>query len=148
MRKKEFDEMQQMLRYKIGYQSFLILAFMILAYVILTDFRIMKIENSTGLFILLLISLTYFISRCILSNALVGPKETTMKFTIKTFSLVLLSMTTAFLLIGFFSLKTSPSAPSGGGGQQLSLVCLIMWAVIGLVTLLKRYKDRKNDHKD
>ena len=143
MGKIEFDEMQLMQRYKIGYQSFVFLSFLILANVVLNGLGIKWAESPTDTFILLLSASAYFISRCIWCDALVGPKDSPKKFTVRTFLLIVLSMTVAVMITGYMLSKRPSSMPSDGGGQQLFLFCLIMWVIVGIVSLIKHIKDKR-----
>ena len=148
MGKIEFDEMQLMLRYKIGYQSFLFLAILIMINVILSGMGAHWAESPTDTFILLLSAFTYFISRCIWCGALIGPKDTPKKFTLKTFLLAVLAMAAAVIITGYLVTKAPPSIPSDGGGLQLFGYCLAMWAIVGIVALVKHMKDKKSDGKE
>lgn len=138
MKKIEFDELQQSRRYRYGYQSFILLAFLILIDSVLNGMGVVWLEHPTNTFILLLVGCTYFICRCIWGDALVGPKETPGRFSAKTAAIVVSAATVAVLVTGFALAKGYNQPSAAAGGNELSLVCTAMWAVIALVYALKR----------
>lgn len=146
MRKIEFDELQQMKRYKYGYQSFILLAVLIMLNSVLNTMGIVWEQYPTNTFILLLTCCVYFISRCIWGDALVGPKDTPVRMTARTGVLVIFSIVIAVVAFGYAVTNLKP--PVGeehGGGSMLFDYTLVMWVVIGVVWVMKRLRDRKAD---
>lgn len=145
MKRAEFDELQQSRRYRYGYQSFILLASLLMFDNILYGAGLIWAKHPVNTFILLLTSFTYFIVRCILGDAMVGPKETPVKIKAALAVVAAVAVMAASLAVGIisFNLKIKPS--DEGGGSLLSLYCTAMWAVIGIVYLIKRIKDRKAD---
>lgn len=145
MKKIEFDELQQSRRYKYGYQSFILLAFLILFDSTLYSLGIIWMTHPTNTFIILLVGLTYFISRCILGDALVGPKEIPKRMTMKRFAIILFTAIIAILVAGYAVryLKINPSQDNNG--SIMGLVCLGMWVVLGIVYLIKQIRGSKTE---
>lgn len=145
MKKIEFDELQQSRRYKYGYQSFIFLAFLILFDSTLYSLGIIWMTHPTNTFIILLVGLTYFISRCILGDALVGPKEIPKRMTMKRFAIILFTAIIAILVAGYAVryLKINPSQDNNG--SIMGLVCLGMWVVLGIVYLIKQIRGSKTE---
>jgi hypothetical protein len=136
MKKTEFDEMQMQLRHKIGYQSFMLLCLLIMLDNILYGMGIIWINHPTNTFILLLVSLTFFIVRALWRDALVGPKDTSKKFSFRVFLFVLLSIIIAGIVA--VAAKVNFNITADGGGMLLSVCCFLMWAIIGIVYLIKQ----------
>lgn len=145
MKKIEFDELQQGRRYRYGYQSFILLAFLILIDTVMSGMGIVWMAPPTNTFILLLTGCTYFISRCIWGDAMVGPKETPKKLTAKAAGIIILAAVVAVLAVGFVFSRAQNQPSERVGGNELSLACAIMWAVIALVYALKRLVKEKTE---
>lgn len=145
MKKIEFDELQQGRRYRYGYQSFILLAFLILIDTAIGSMGIVWMAPPTNTFILLLAGCTYFISRCIWGDAMVGPKETPRRLTAKAAGIVILAAVVAVLAAGFVFSRAQNQPAERVGGNELSLACFIMWAVIALVYGLKRLVKEKTE---
>lgn len=146
MRKIEFDELQQSKRDRYGYQSFMLLAFLIMIDNVFYGIGIVWAQHPVNTFILLLTSFAYFISRSIWGDALVGPKETPAKVRTAVAVVVLIAAVAAILAVGYISsymnLKLSAE---DGSGSLLTPYCIAMWAVIGIVYLAKKIRDHKMD---
>jgi hypothetical protein len=145
MRKIEFDELQQSRRYRYGYQSFLFLAILLMADSVLYGVGIIWAQYPTNTFILLLTACVYYISRCILGDALVGPKDTPARMTARTAVVMIIAIAAAIILAGYLvmNIKDQPSADNGG--SLLSAYCSVMWVVIGIVFIIKRIRDTKKE---
>lgn len=145
MRKIEFDELQQGRRYQYGYQSFILLASLLMIDNVLYSLGIIWENHPVNTFILLLTSFAYFISRCIWGDAMVGPKETPVQIKTSVAVVAVVAAIAAILTVGFvsFNLKMKPS--DGGNDSLLFPYCIVMWLVIGIVYLMKRIKTKKTD---
>jgi len=144
MKKIEFDELQQSRRYKYGYQSFILLSFLILIDTIFYSFGFIWVKHPTNTFIILLVGSTYFISRCILGDAVVGPKEIPRQMTAKTAAVVLLTMVVAILIVGYLiSHRSIIPSSTDNDGSVMGVVALGMWVVLGIVYLIKRIRGGK-----
>ena len=145
MKKNEFDELQQSRRYRYGYQSFILLAFLLILDNILYSVGIVWEQHPVNTFILLLASCAYFISRCIWGDALVGPKETPTKMTARTAVVILIAVVVSVIAVGYaaITIKIHPSVDRGG--SILFPYILAMWAVVGIVYLIKRFRENKED---
>ncbi|MDF2632899.1 MAG: hypothetical protein K0Q85_1495, partial [Caproiciproducens sp.] len=62
MKKIEFDELQQSRRNQYGYQSFILLAILIMIDSVLYGMGFIWMKHPTNTFIILLVGFTYFIS--------------------------------------------------------------------------------------
>jgi hypothetical protein len=148
MKKIEFDELQQSRRYLYGYQSFILLLFLLLIDQVISGISTVWAQYPSHAMILVLAGCTYFISRCVWGDALVGPKETPRKMTVRAAIIVLIAVVAA--IVGGLALVMSSngreSAPSHGGGSSLFLYCMVMWAVIGIVYLIKRIRGNKEEN--
>ena len=145
MKKTEFDELQQSRRYQYGYQSFILLAMLIMIDNILYGMGIVWSQHPVNTFILLLVGCTYFISRCIWGDAFVGPKETPKRMAVKTAAVVLFAAAAAVIAAGYALIHLSDKQTSDNSGSLLFLYCLIMWAVIATVYIIKRVRGNKEE---
>nr|WP_319489152.1 hypothetical protein [uncultured Caproiciproducens sp.] len=145
MKKIEFDELQQSRRYRYGYQSFILLAFLILADTAISGMGIVWIAPPTNTFLLLLAGCTYFICRCIWGDALVGPKENPKRLTTKAAGMIILAAAVAVLAAGFALSRVHIQPSADTGGDILSFACLTMWAIIALVYALKHLVRGKSE---
>jgi hypothetical protein len=138
MKKIEFDEFQQSRRYQYGYQSFILLLFLLLIDNVVSGISTVWSQYPSHSFILVLVGCTYFISRCVWGDALVGPKETPKKVTGKIAAIVLGAVVVA-VAAGFVLVRVSiDKSQVHSGGSEIFSYCLIMWAVIGIVYAVKR----------
>lgn len=145
MKKIEFDELQQSRRYKYGYQSFMLLAILILIDTVLYSMKVIWAPHPTNTFIVLLVGFTYFISRCILGDALVGPKENPKKMSIKWACAALFAAVIAILIMGYMVSHRSVVSSANNDGSIMGVVCLGMWVVLGMVYLIKQIRGRKTE---
>lgn len=143
MKKIEFDELQQSRRNKYGYQSFILLAVLIMLDSILYGIGFIWMEHPTNTFVILLIGFTYFISRCIWGDALVGPKDSPKRMTVKTMGIALLAAVISIVSVGYGLTHINLKPATDKGGNNLSLFCLIMWAILAIVYITKRFHDSK-----
>lgn len=146
MKKIEFDELQQSRRYRYGYQSFVLLSFLILIDTFIGGLGFVWMEPPMNTFILLLAGCTYFICRCIWGDALVGPKETPRRVTAKTAAVIIVAAAAAVIVAGYGLVRSSYqfSAGTGGSGGPLTLACTVMWSVIALVFAVKHFVKRNS----
>lgn len=142
MKKMEFDELQQSRRDRYGYQSFVLLMFLLLADDVLYSMGIVWAEHPVNTLILLLTGAAYFISRCIWGDAMIGPKEKPVGFTVRTVCLMLFAAAAAVLAGAAIYRNWEPSGPEKGGAL-LFPYCLLMWAVIAAVSVVKRIRGGK-----
>ncbi len=142
MKKEEFDELQQSRRYRYGYQSFILLAFLLMFDNILYGAGLVWAKHPVNTFILMLVSMVYYISRCILGDAVVGPKTTPLKGKVTAAAVAIFAVIAASLAVGLASFRLNVKSSDGGGGNLLLPVCGAMWVVIGIVYLVKHVKDR------
>ncbi len=145
MKKTEFDELQQSRRYRYGYQSFLLLAVLLMTDNVLYGVGIVWAQHPTNTFILLLTSFAYYISRCIWGDAMVGPKETPVRMTGRTMAVILIAAVAAVLTAGYAMMDGNFKPTEGKGDSLLFPYCLAMWAVIGIVFIIKRIRESKTD---
>jgi len=143
MKKIEFDELQQSRRNQYGYQSFILLAMLIMIDSVLYGMGFIWMKHPTNTFIILLVGFTYFISRCVWGDALVGPKESPKKMTAKTIVIAMFAVTIAVLTMGYLIPHRNMVSSTDNDGFTMALVCGIMWAVIGVVYLIKRVRGNK-----
>jgi ABC-type polysaccharide/polyol phosphate export permease len=66
----------------------------------------------------------------------VGPKDTSKKFSFRVFLFVLLSIIIAGIVA--VAAKVNFNITADGGGMLLSVCCFLMWAIIGIVYLIKQ----------
>jgi len=143
MKKIEFDELQQSRRNQYGYQSFILLAMLIMIDSVLYGMGFIWMKHPTNTFIILLVGFTYFISRCVWGDALVGPKESPQKMTAKTIVIAMFAVTIGVLTMGYLIPHRNMVSSTDNDGFTMALVCGIMWAVIGVVYLIKRVRGNK-----
>jgi len=145
MKKIEFDELQQSKRNQYGYQSFILLLFLLLIDQVVSGISAVWAQYPPHTIIFVLAGCTYFISRCVWGDALVGPKETPRKMTVRA-AVIILTAVVAALAVGLVMLLNSNdrgSSSSHGGGLSLFSYCMVMWGVIGIVYLIKRIRSNK-----
>ncbi len=145
MKKIEFDELQQSRRNQYGYQSFILLAMLIMIDSVLYGMGFIWMKHPTNTFIILLVGFTYFISRCIWGDALVGPKESPKRMTAKTIGIAIFAVAIAILTMGYLVSYRNMAPSTDNDGSAMTVVCGIMWAVIGVVYLIKRVRGNKTE---
>lgn len=145
MKKVEFDELQQSRRYRYGYQSFIFLAFLLMFDDALYSVGLVWAQHPVNTFILLLASLTFFISRCIWGDAMVGPKSSPAQIKVASAFVIMLAVVIAGMAIGFFSFHLKLTPPKDGNGGLMSFACLMMWVIIGIVYVVKRVRTSKTE---
>ena len=146
MKKEEFDELQLSRRYQYGYQSFILLAFLILIHSTLSSFGFAWAKNPTNTIVVLLIGCTYFISKCIWGDALVGLNRTPRRMALTTAAIIIVAIVAAVIAAGYAMIHPSQPATADSSGSMLFLYCCMMWAVIGIVYVIKRVRSPKMEN--
>ena len=154
MNKSGLDERQQATRNKIGYQTFMLMTYLLLIDISLSGFDIRWIEYPTNIMIIITICLIVYLVRLILGNShstAGGPKR-------KPIFVIVLSVVLAALIIavlvslhGNSIIEKTAVNSNGNSIEDYSAVILFIVStggliVAGIVSLVKKHSDSRRDN--
>ncbi|NDL66412.1 hypothetical protein [Anaerotalea alkaliphila] len=150
-KKQGLDEMQKQNRDRIGNQTFLLLAYLLLLDMGLYGFGFRWLPYPVNTMVLFLLASGSYTLRLILHNSYVGPSNGRERRGAKTV-LLLLAATLLGVALGMGIPRLlqeagtrSPSATDGGGAQILLVMALVFLAISGVTALIRHRQNKREE---
>jgi hypothetical protein len=145
MRKNELDEMQIQKRNSIGYQSFMLLTWLILLDVVLDGLGVKWLAYPTNIFLITLVCNSIYLIRVMWHKSIAGPKSQGKHFALNIILIGGISVLVAALLIFLFTqngLNETDFTGDNGLGAIILFSCSIAALIaIVLINIISKRRD-------
>lgn len=145
MSKANLDERQLLKRNKAGNQSFILLAFLLLADMGLHNYGIEWLKYPLSNYVIFMIGVGSYLVRLIWNGSYVGPGREGVTANSRSVAVIFLAILIAVCIIIAACISPSPITPDGSASGN---AILIISAAVGVVILSLVYWIRRRNNRD